>query len=69
MGLRILTFFCTSRYGELERVGSSSNLTGLSLMSATFRQMAKPYQILIIPLTVWSGMEQGFFGAEYTAVI
>jgi hypothetical protein len=30
--------------------------------------MKHPYQILLIPLTIWSGMEQGFFGAEYTTV-
>lgn len=30
--------------------------------------MKNPYQLLIIPLTFWSGMEQGFFGADYTAV-
>ena len=29
--------------------------------------MKKPYQLLIIPLTIWSGVEQGFFGADYTA--
>ena len=30
--------------------------------------MEKPFQILIIPLTFWSGVEQGFFGADFTAV-
>jgi hypothetical protein len=30
--------------------------------------MIKGYQILIIPLTFWSGVEQGFFGADFTAV-
>lgn len=30
--------------------------------------MKKPYQILIIPLTIYSGIEQGFLSAEYTAV-
>ncbi len=57
-----------TRYGEKERTGSSSKLEGIQLLSATFRQMKKPYQLLMIPLTIWSGMEQGFFGAEYTAV-
>ncbi|ODN04684.1 UNC93-like protein [Orchesella cincta] len=56
-----------TRYGEKERNGSSSQLEGKELLIATFRHMRKPYQILIIPLTIWSGMEQGFFGAEYTA--
>ena len=30
--------------------------------------MKKKKQILIIPLTFWSGIEQGFFGADFTAV-
>ncbi len=25
------------------------------------------YQLLLIPLTMWSGVEQGFFGSEFTA--
>ena len=25
-------------------------------------------QLLIVPLTFWSGLEQGFFGADFTAV-
>jgi hypothetical protein len=30
--------------------------------------MKKHYQQLLIPLTIWSGLEQGFFGADFTAV-
>jgi predicted MFS family arabinose efflux permease len=37
------------------------------LLFATFKHMKKPYQLLVIPLTLWSGVEQGFFGADYTA--
>ena len=33
-----------------------------------FRHMRKPKQLLMIPLTFWSGIEQGFFGADFTAV-
>lgn len=28
--------------------------------------MKKPYQQLLIPITVWIGMEQAFIGAEFT---
>jgi hypothetical protein len=56
------------RYGEKEREGASSKLSGKHLLSATFQHMKKPYQIMLIPLTIWSGMEQGFFGAEFTTV-
>ena len=42
--------------------------TGVQLLVATFRQMMKKEQILVIPITFWSGIEQGFFGADFTAV-
>jgi hypothetical protein len=42
--------------------------TGLSLVAATLKHMKKHYQQLLIPLTIWSGLEQGFFGADFTAV-
>jgi hypothetical protein len=31
--------------------------------------MRNPYQLLIIPLTLWSGFEQAFLTAEFTAVL
>ena len=30
--------------------------------------MKKKEQLLVIPITFWSGIEQGFFGADFTAV-
>jgi predicted MFS family arabinose efflux permease len=50
------------RYGEKKREG-----TPTQLIMATAKQMTNPYQILLIPLTIWSGMEQGFWGADFTA--
>ena len=46
-----------------------SNTRSLDLLMATCKQMTNPYQIYIIPLTMWSGFEQAFFGADFTAVI
>lgn len=43
-------------------------LSGFQLLGATFRQMRRHNQMLIIPLTFWSGIEQGFFSADFTAV-
>lgn len=56
-----------SRYGE-KRKGSISavEIGGIELLSATFRQMKKPNQQLLIPITVWIGMEQAFIGADFT---
>ena len=43
-------------------------LTGVQLLVATFRHMRHRNQILVIPITIWSGIEQGFFNAAFTAV-
>lgn len=56
------------RYGEKEREGESSKLSGIGLFLATGKHMRNPYQILLIPITIWSGLEQGFFISDYTQV-
>jgi len=56
-----------TRFGEDERKDGKEKMTGVQLMVATFKHMKKPNQIFIIPLTFWSGIEQGFFGADFTA--
>jgi len=56
-----------TRFGEDERQEGRPTLSGKELLVATFRHMKKKKQILIIPLTFWSGIEQGFFGADFTA--
>ena len=63
-----LTVYLFSRYGEADREEKKEKRTGIQLLVATFKHMKKPYQLLIIPLTFWSGVEQGFFGADFTAV-
>jgi len=65
----IIAFFVDplTRFGEDERKEGKEKLTGTQLLVATFRHMKKKNQILIIPLTFWSGVEQGFFGADFTA--
>ncbi|XP_019878966.1 UNC93-like protein isoform X2 [Aethina tumida] len=57
-----------SRYGEKQRRNSTSQpeLTGVQLLAATFTQLRKPYQQLLIPITIWIGMEQAFIGADFT---
>ena len=42
--------------------------TNQLLITATVRQMANRDQLLLIPITLWCGVEQGFFGADFTAV-
>lgn len=55
-----------SRYGEKQRRNSVVELTGIQLLSATAYQLKKPYQQLLIPITIWIGMEQAFIGADFT---
>ena len=55
------------RYGEDERT-SGEGRTGVQLLVATFQHMRQPLQLLVIPLTVWSGVEQAFINADFTAV-
>lgn len=55
-----------SRYGEKQRRADSSELSGIQLLSATANHLKKPYQQLLIPITVWIGMEQAFIGADFT---
>lgn len=54
------------RYGEKQRKNDSSELTGIQLLSATAYQLKKKNQQLLIPITVWIGMEQAFIGADFT---
>jgi len=53
-----------SRYGGGKR--DVNNLEGWQLVTATFQQMKSKKQQLIIPLTFFSGVEQGFFTADFT---
>ncbi|XP_041987575.1 UNC93-like protein [Aricia agestis] len=56
-----------SRYGEKQRKADpSKEVTGIQLLSATAYQLKKPNQQLLIPITLWIGMEQAFIGADYT---
>lgn len=56
-----------SRYGERRRGSiTAQEVSGLKLVSASFKQMRKPNQQLLIPLTVFIGMEQALIGADFT---
>lgn len=58
-----------SRYGERRRGSiTAQELSGVELLSATFKQLRKPNQQLLIPLTIFIGMEQAFIGADFTQV-
>jgi hypothetical protein len=54
------------RYGK-GRKGSGSGLSGLKLLAVTVKQLANPYQILILPITMFIGAEQAFIAADFNA--
>ncbi|XP_058127484.1 UNC93-like protein isoform X2 [Anopheles ziemanni] len=56
-----------SRYGERRRGSiSATEISGMQLLSATFKQLKKVNQQLLILITVFIGMEQAFIGADFT---
>ena len=59
-----------TRFGNTDekKKKKKEKLSGLELVKATSKQMIRKEQLLIIPITFWSGIEQGFFNAEFTAV-
>ena len=57
-----------SIFAETEERRNRVKLTGKQLLVVTFKHMMKKEQMLIIPITFWSGIEQGFFNADFTAV-
>ncbi|XP_043202638.1 UNC93-like protein [Amphibalanus amphitrite] len=63
-GFIALTLDKLDRYGEKER--ASADTPPLQLLLATFTHMKKPYQLLVIPLTMWSGFEQAFIMADFS---
>ena len=57
-----------TKFGITDEKKNKENLSGLGLLKATFKQMICKEQLLIIPITFWSGIELGFFSADFTAV-
>ncbi|XP_037772642.1 UNC93-like protein [Penaeus monodon] len=47
--------------------GQRLEVSNTQLIVNTFNHVRHPYQLLIIPLTIWSGVEQEFLSADYTA--
>jgi hypothetical protein len=40
----------------------------VTLLISTVKHMRHLNQLLLIPLTIWSGLEQSFLGAQFTKV-
>lgn len=55
------------RYKEGTREGSGMGLSGFQLLAITMKLLKEPNQLLILPITMFLGVEQAFVGADYTA--
>ncbi|KDR14271.1 UNC93-like protein [Zootermopsis nevadensis] len=55
------------RYNEDTREGSGKGLYGFQLLAITTKLLKERNQLLIIPITMFLGVEQAFVGADYTA--
>lgn len=53
---------------RVEKDSKKQEITGWKLLIATFRHLRNPYQILIIPMTFFSGYAFAFIMADFTAV-
>ncbi|GBP70337.1 UNC93-like protein [Eumeta japonica] len=49
------------------RKGSGTGLSGWKLLATTTKLMREPNQMLLMVITTWIGLEQAFFGADFTA--
>lgn len=59
--------FCSTRY-DSGRSGSGGGKSGLALLAVTLRLLIEPNQMLLIIINIFIGMQQAFFGADFTAV-
>ncbi|XP_066997581.2 UNC93-like protein [Anabrus simplex] len=55
------------RYNEENRTGSGTGLTGIRLLAVTLELLKEKYQLLLLPITIFLGVEQAFIGADFTA--
>ncbi|CAG5045193.1 unnamed protein product [Parnassius apollo] len=49
------------------RSGSSSGLSSIALLSVTIKLLIEPNQLMLIIINVFIGLQQAFFGADFTA--
>lgn len=69
VGILIVTFLLDSIKLDKESDVEDRKLSP-KLLIATFKHLvSSPAQMLLIPLTVYSGVEQAFIGGDFTQVI
>lgn len=53
---------------EMGRKGSGSELSGIRLLSVTVKQLMQTKQVLLLPITMFIGVEQAFMAVDFTSV-
>lgn len=53
---------------EMGRKGSGSELSGIRLLSVTVKQLLQIKQVLLLPITMFIGVEQAFMAVDFTSV-
>jgi hypothetical protein len=66
-GGRVSNFFLFSRYNN-EGSTVDTGLSGVQLMVVTVKLLRDRRLLLLLPLTLWMGVQQVFRGADYTSV-
>lgn len=50
------------------RTGSGSGVSGVRMLIITVKQLTNKYQLLLLPITMFIGVEQAFIAVDFTAV-
>jgi hypothetical protein len=63
-----LIFFFLNTYKQIGLESKKQTKSPLNLLLNTIKHIKNSNQLLIIPLTLWSGFEQAFISADFTKV-
>jgi hypothetical protein len=65
-----IMFTRVSVFSRYNKEGSTmdAEVSGVRLMAVTLKLLSDHRLLLLLPLTVWMGVEQVFRGADYTSV-
>lgn len=56
------------RYKKSKPEDANKDKSGCGMLAVTLRQLGNPYQLLIVPITMFIGAEQAFIAADFNAV-
>lgn len=65
--LSLFLSLSTHSYG-VRRTDSGDGMSGLRLLTVTLNMLRKRRQLLILPITMFIGLEEAFLAVDYTRV-